>query len=789
MANTDQIRTKVVIDGESDGIIRAVDQTRASLEKLRDDQAGRLGRIEGFEQAQADLEDLQKSLDEARRKLSYFREQAKLGGATGAKTFAADIRAAERDIDRLNAGIKRQNAALRTSSSDLAKDGIDTRNLGREKERLASSMAKAERGIINLKGRLQEERAAAQQAAERTREAGNAADHAGKQGEKSAGGFSRLAGAMKALAAAAVVKEFLQANAGMESMQKSLEMITGSSVAAGAEMEFIRAVSGRLGLSVDAATNSYIQLAASAQGTALEGAATRDIWTAVAEAMARLGKSTADTDGALLAISQMMSKGVVSAEELRGQLGERLPGAFQVAARAMGVTTQELGKMLQSGEVIAADFLPRFAAELRKTGGDGGEINTFTANLNRLWNSLKTGAVVVGQETGVFALASGTLKFFSVIIEQSANGVGYLSEMLRGNTEEAKKFSDRIRGVGNDLGGMGDAATSSGVGVRNLGSDFAATANGIERAVQDRITASVLRLGDSVKDTTEALKKLGMDPEQVRTGISTAEREIIDSAKRVMADRNVADAYKLEALLRAVDQVSNQSLPELDFAWKTVMTESGKETGLLEAGLNAVKTKTAGLWKDMEEGARKAADETEKLNKSLLKQADELDARSRAPVDDSPESQAGATLDLTLQKMKLERLSSTGGTSLEDIRAQAEAVRQLAGAIKDAEVAQTAKNYADQVEARALRQTTTAPAADGIPAAASANDKIIDFYQASAAEAVARLAMVRDELNKIPSRKTVEVDVVLNTDEVSLMVQRELSKLLSTEALKRGSRL
>ena len=54
--------------------------------------------------------------------------------------------------------------------------------------------------------------------------------------------------------------------------------------------------------------------------------------------------------GAFLALGQMISKGKVQAEELRGQLGKRLPGAFQLAAKAMGMTTAALDKFMADGK-------------------------------------------------------------------------------------------------------------------------------------------------------------------------------------------------------------------------------------------------------------------------------------------------------------------------------------------------------------------------------------------------------------------------------------------------------
>ena len=48
---------------------------------------------------------------------------------------------------------------------------------------------------------------------------------------------------------------------------------------------------------------------------------------------------------------QVFSKGKVSAEELSGQLGERLPGAVTLFAKANKMTLPELQKNLKAGTV------------------------------------------------------------------------------------------------------------------------------------------------------------------------------------------------------------------------------------------------------------------------------------------------------------------------------------------------------------------------------------------------------------------------------------------------------
>ena len=60
---------------------------------------------------------------------------------------------------------------------------------------------------------------------------------------------------------------------------------------------------------------------------------------------------------AMRATSQVFSKGKVSAEELRQQLGERLPGAFTLFADSMNLTPAELDKALEQGKVTLDDFM------------------------------------------------------------------------------------------------------------------------------------------------------------------------------------------------------------------------------------------------------------------------------------------------------------------------------------------------------------------------------------------------------------------------------------------------
>jgi tape measure domain-containing protein len=169
-----------------------------------------------------------------------------------------------------------------------------------------------------------------------------------------------------------------------------LGTVFGESEQVRKEWEFLNRVAETLGLNVLDLTDGYAKIAAAAKGTSLEGRDARNVLVGVATASTALSLSADQTKGAILALNQIISKGKVQAEELRGQLGERIPGAFQIAARSVGVTTQALDKMLETGQLLAKDFVPKFAAQLKKefSGGALKAAQKEVAELNRISNEV-----------------------------------------------------------------------------------------------------------------------------------------------------------------------------------------------------------------------------------------------------------------------------------------------------------------------------------------------------------------------------------------------------------------
>ena len=224
-----------------------------------------------------------------------------------------------------------------------------------------------------------------------------------------------------------------EASVNAERLRTMLNFSTGNSAR---DIEYLRGITQKLGLEMQSTATAYGQFAAAAKGTTLEGQKTRDVFESIAKASAVMGLSANQTSGVLLALQQMVSKGTVQAEELRGQLGERLPGAFQVAARAMGVTTGELGKMLEQGQVVADDFLPKFARALNEYVGDAAEsaATRLEASQSRMSNAWERLMQAVGD--------SGVSSAMAVGMESAASSIDAIAVAM----EAARRSGDGMGG-------------------------------------------------------------------------------------------------------------------------------------------------------------------------------------------------------------------------------------------------------------------------------------------------------------------------------------------------------
>lgn len=292
----------------------------------------------------------------------------------------------------------------------------------------------------------------------------------GQRSEALIGIMGRLGAAFAGLELA---REFLATNVELERMERGFQAIAGGSEQAAAEMAYVRDVADRLALPVITAGKAYLQLMAATKGTAVEGQQTRVVFEAVTRAMSLAGKSAADTSTALLALSQIASKGHVSMEELRGQLGESLPGALNAAAAGFGITTAELIKLTESGQLTAEQLFPALARGLdtlyKSSTSTAQSVDTLAQKWDRFKNSLADAFKTIGDAGVVKVLKvtleglEGVLIGFSTGLSAVVQKINIFYEALRrgpifltGFSEETKKaFADVDRVVAEKLAAAG----------------------------------------------------------------------------------------------------------------------------------------------------------------------------------------------------------------------------------------------------------------------------------------------------------------------------------------------
>jgi tape measure domain-containing protein len=127
--------------------------------------------------------------------------------------------------------------------------------------------------------------------------------------------------------------------------------------AAGSQDQFNQAMAAaasatqNLNVPQDVAIQGMTRLTAAVKGAGGQVGDAEIVFRNVTSAIKATGGSAQDVEGAITAMVQVFSKGKVSAEELSGQLGERLPGAVTKFAKANDMTLPELQKALEQGQV------------------------------------------------------------------------------------------------------------------------------------------------------------------------------------------------------------------------------------------------------------------------------------------------------------------------------------------------------------------------------------------------------------------------------------------------------
>jgi tape measure domain-containing protein len=214
-------------------------------------------------------------------------------------------------------------------------------------------------------------------------------------------------------------------------------------------MKWISTEADRIGLHTRSAAEGFASFAAASTRAGMSLDVTKKIWTDIAETSVSMRLGAAQTERVFLALNQMASKGVVSMEELRQQMGESLPGALGIAAKSMNMTVPAFSKLVESGGLLASEFLPKFSSAIRNELGSEFEAgaNSAVANIERMKSRFDELYKVVGEDLlPVFNDLLGWLAKSDGAFAKSTAAIGRYSQLLGGKSLDMINYSDNIQG-------------------------------------------------------------------------------------------------------------------------------------------------------------------------------------------------------------------------------------------------------------------------------------------------------------------------------------------------------
>lgn len=190
-----------------------------------------------------------------------------------------------------------------------------------------------------------------------------------------------------------LVSSFKKTATELSQVEATLRNVSDSYMDYSQNLEYVRKIANQYGQDMGSLVGTFAKFSSAAKGAGMEMAQQQRIFSSLTRAAGAFHLSADQTASVMLAVEQMISKGVVASEELRRQLSNVLPGSFQAmanAAQKAGIiatnSQQALMDAMKQGQVVASKVLPEFANELDRITANA-NFDSLVSSLNRLSNS------------------------------------------------------------------------------------------------------------------------------------------------------------------------------------------------------------------------------------------------------------------------------------------------------------------------------------------------------------------------------------------------------------------
>lgn len=492
------------------------------------------------------------------------------------------------DIAQENAKIKLQVRLIAAEERELYRQKVSEAKKAASEYNKAWEQAikdDARRNRLVLANAKAIERAHSQAIAEdrrRTAEAIKNSNQIAAAREREASATNLVTSSIKALAVAMTfgqiknfVNDTVDAAIALDRIKNSLNAATGSVEAGSEAFVYVRKLAYGLGLDLQVLAKQYGLFIAASNDTGISLKQQRAAFEAIAEATRVLGLSNEDMQGSFVALQQILTKGTVQMEELRQQLGDRLPGSLRIMAKALGINQKELYGLTKDGVVPAKEAIAQFSEEVRKALVDP-TLGTALSSVQTRFNNLKNVTFELKAAFGsAFGKAlAGNLDITQKKLEETKRTASALGEGLGTTAAVILQVVDKVylvaRSVGSVLQGIVFGVAAA---INTMVANAANSLSGLADAL------GLDSLAKNLKDFTASMNQAAQDAVDVTTESFRMSGEQIASALGIGAE----SAKKLSEQLDRTRLSQEELNIERALSDKAMGLNRQSENGMIDA--------------------------------------------------------------------------------------------------------------------------------------------------------------------------------------------------------------
>jgi tape measure domain-containing protein len=273
--------------------------------------------------------------------------------------------------------------------------------------------------------------------------------------------------------------EAFEAAKGLATYKNQLQAVTAESGTFEQSFAFVDGLAARFNVPLDSARQGFIKLYASMEPAGFDQGQIEGLFTGISKASAAFGLSADKVDRVNYAFAQMASKGQIMSEELKGQLGDVLPGALGLFAEAAQMSIPEFSKAMEDGAFkgkAMEQVLGNVSILLNTKFGPAAEgaAKTLQGAVNQIQNNLSLMYQAFAPIVDGVAAAFGPQ--VNSLIKDVTDTVKVLTTTLAGGGDGFDTLSPRAQAFYAAVQTLEPALRQAGAALTDLGSRLAALA-------------------------------------------------------------------------------------------------------------------------------------------------------------------------------------------------------------------------------------------------------------------------------------------------------------------------